>query len=106
MPKPTLYRAIPHPKDEDWRWEDNPDWIMLEPHGPDATLLVPVEPCEHGHSLQHIVDFWWRNTSNAGARWCDGKASGLRRDIEEHEWDPRSQTAMFDDAGIGDVDAQ
>ena len=41
-------------------------------------VLVPVEPCEYGNVKEHLVDYWWQNTSDAGAEWCDGVPNGKR----------------------------
>jgi len=34
--------------------------------------------CEHGYAREHLVDYWWQNTSDAGAEWCDGVIGGQR----------------------------
>lgn len=37
-----------------------------------------IDLCEHGYVREHLVDYWWRNDTDAGAEWCDGVPGGRR----------------------------
>ncbi len=46
-------------------------WKQIE-YLVEAQVLTPVEPCEHGNYMRHMVDRWYRHDTGYD-QWCNGK---------------------------------